>query len=420
LKTTGGKGAVATVALVATLVAIYSISQFFRNSIGVIGPNLAREFDLDAASLGFLGAIFYFSFALMQIPLGMAIDRYGPKASIVFTAIIAVIGTVVFALARDFAMLAGGRLIIGAGCSSFFMGALAIYAVRFPPEKFAVMTGIQLGAGTLGSLAATAPLAAASERYGWRASFLAIGALCAVLTVLVVLLVREEGGDRARRLARRETLGDLLRGVVAAARVPGFWGVFLMQATTYSAFATIVGLWGGPWLSQVFGMSLDERGRALFAMVLAQVIGLFLWGGADRLFRGYRIPGMIGVVGGVCMLAIAAIAPPSRDWLVSFLVVYAVFFAVTPILTAHGRALFPQPLIGRGLTLLNIGNMGGVFLQQMITGLVIEGFGARIVDGVRVYPEAGYRAVFAVLAVEMGVAVVLYARAADPHPSKIA
>ena len=407
-----------TVALVAALVAIYSISQFFRNAIGVIGPDLARDFDLDARSLGLLGAIFYFSFALMQIPLGIAIDRLGPRAAIIGTAGAAVAGTFIFALAADYSMLLVGRLVIGAGCSSFFMGALAIYARRFTPERFATMTGIQMGAGTLGSLAATAPLAAASAQFGWRAAFLAVGVLCAFLTLAVALLVREDSVEAGQRAARRENLGELLRGVVAASRVPSFWPVFLIQATTYSSFVTIVGLWGGPWLSQIFGMSLDRRGSVLFAMVLAQVIGLFIWGGADRLFGSYRAPGLIGVCGGLIMLTIAAVAPPPAGWLTPFLVVYGLFFAVTPVLTAHGRALFPTNLLGRGLTLLNIGNMGGVFIQQMLTGFVIEAFGARIVDGVRVYPEAGYRAVFAVLALEMAAAAALYARARDPHPSK--
>ena len=414
----GGKGAFAGVALVAALVAIYSVSQFFRNAIGVIGPDIAREFDLDASALGLLGAIFYLSFALMQIPVGMAIDRLGPKAAIVGTAVLVVAGAVLFGLARDFATLVGARLLIGAGCSSFFMGALAIYARRFPPETFATMTGVQMGAGTLGSLAATAPLAAASARFGWRASFMAVGALCALLTLLVVLLVREDADSRRVRAERRETLGDLVRGVAAAARVRSFWPVFLMQATTYSGFVTVVGLWGGPWLAQIHGMGLDQRGGVLFAMGLAQVIGRFIWGGADRLVRGYRIPGLIGVCGGVGMLAIAALAPPSGPWLTPFLVVYALFFAVTPVLTAHGRSLFPPELMGRGLTLLNIGNMGGVFFQQTLTGLVIEAFGVRIQDGARVYSATGYQAVFAVLAIEMAIAALLYMRAVDPHPLK--
>jgi len=166
-------------------------------------------------------------------------------------------------------------------------------------------------------------------------------------------------------------------------------------------------------------MDLRQRGDALFAMILAQVIGLFAWGWADKWLGSYKRAGMIGVLASLFMLCWAAAWPPTRSWVIPFLIVYALCFAVTPVLTAHGRALFPPRLLGRGLTLLNIGNMGGVFLQQAVTGLVIEAFGGHIADGVRVYPPEGYRAVFALLAGEMAVAALLYARATDPHLSKI-
>ena len=405
-------------ALLAALISIYSLSQFFRSSIAVIGPDLAREFGLDAASLGLLGSVFYFSFAFAQIPVGLALDSFGARATIVSTALVAFAGSLMFALAPDFFTLASGRFIIGAGCSSFYMGALSVYARRFPPDRFALMAGVQLGVGTLGSLAATSPLAAASARFGWRASFLGVGLLCLVLTIVAVPLLREDPETAKARLARRESLRSLLAGVVAASRVPSFWPLFFIQATTYSAFASIVGLWGGPWLAQIYGMNLDERGRVLFIAVLAQVIGLFLWGWTDRFFRAYKPASLIGVGGGIVMLTIAAAAPPSREWLTPLLVVFAFFIAVTPVLTAHGRALFPLELVGRGLTLLNVGNMGGVFVQQAVTGLVVESFGSRMVDGAPAYSPEGYRAMFALLAAELLVAALFYTRAIDLHPSR--
>ncbi len=413
-----GKINSANLALVGSLLAIYALSQFFRNSVGVIGPELAREFNLDARSLGLLGAIFYFSFALTQIPVGMAIDRFGAKETIVTTALAAIAGAVIFAQAANFTVLAAGRLIIGMGCSSFYMGTLTIYARRFPPDRFAMMAGIQLGAGTLGSLMATAPLVAASAWIGWRATFMGIAALCAVTTLIVAVLVREDDALRIERQKRRENLRDLLAGVAVAARVPSFWPVFLIQATTYSAFASIVGLWGSPWLTQVYGVNGEVSGRILFVTVLAQVSGLFAWGWADRFFGGYRVAGLTGVGGGVILLAILASAQPPLAWVPPLLALFALFLAVTPVLTAHGRALFPPELVGRGLTLLNVGNMGGVFVQQMLTGFVIESFGARVVDGVRIYPAAGYRAVFAVLGCELALAALLYWRCKDTHPSK--
>ena len=404
--------------LVASLIAIYSISQFFRNAIGVIGPDLAREFDLDARGLSLLASIFFLSFAALQIPLGLIIDRYGPKTAIVSTALIAVAGTILFALAQSFTALLVARLLIGAGCSSFFMGSLAIYAERFPPRRFSTMVGIQLGVGTLGALVATAPLAWSAAAWGWRPSFMAIGALTFILTIAVVLLVRDSQAAQARRTASQESLGAMLGGVTAAIRVPGFWPVFFMQATSYSAVAAVLGLWGGPWLAHVYGMDLAARGNVLFAMVVVQIIGLFIWGPSDRWFGSYRTPGLLG--GLFCLVTVligALFTLPA--WLITpYLLLYGFAFSTTPVLTAHGRALFPPQLLGRGLTLMNIGTMGGVFAQQALTGLLMESFGARIVDGARVYPPEGYRAVFGLIALELALALILFSRTHDPHPDK--
>ncbi len=415
----GGESAGAAIVLVASLVAIYSISQFFRNSIGVIGPDIAREFDLDARGLGLLASVFFLSFSALQIPLGMIIDRHGPKTAIVATAMIAVGGTVLFALAGSFSSLLAARLLIGAGCSSFFMGSLAIYAERFPPRRFSTMVGVQLGVGTTGALLATAPLAWSTARFGWRASFIAIAALTFVLTLLVMALVRESEAGQARRAERREDWRALLAGVVAATRVASFWPVFLMQAATYSAVAAIIGLWGGPWLTHVYGMDLAGRGQVLSFMVAVQIAGLFIWGPSDRWFSSYRTPGLIGGCFCLAVVATGALFPIPASLIAPYLLLYGFAFSTTPVLTAHGRALFPPQLLGRGLTLVNIGTMGGVFAQQALTGLVMESFGAKIVDGARVYPPEGYRAVLGLIAIELAMALFLYSRSNDPHPDKL-
>ena len=178
--------------LVTVLILAYVISQFFRNSLGVIGPNLAKEFQLEATHLSLLASAFFLSFALIQIPLGMAIDRYGPKICLLVPALVLLAGTLLFSFARNFSDLVIARLIIGLGCSSFLMAPLTIYAERFPPHMFGTMVGIHVGTGNLGSLGATAPLAFAAAWFGWRAGFLMIGALVAFAIVLIFFLVQDD------------------------------------------------------------------------------------------------------------------------------------------------------------------------------------------------------------------------------------
>lgn len=405
--------------LIASCIAIYMISQFFRNSINVIGPDLAREYDLDARALSLVASVFFLSFAAVQIPLGMAIDRFGPKICLIVPALIAVAGTLMFAWARTYWELVAARAVIGIGCSSFLMAPLAIYAERFPPAHFGTLVGLHVGVGSLGAIGATAPLAWASAAWGWRSAFFAVAILAVALIVLLVLFVNEDKGGRDRRQATRESIGELLHGVAAVARVKSFWPIFVMQMISYPAFGAIVALWSGPWLAQVYGVRLEDRGNILLAMTVSQILALFIFGPADRWFSSYKIPCMIGASVCACVLALAALIPIPAGLVAAYLVLVGFVFGFSPALTAHGKSLFPPNLMGRGLSIMNIAAIGGVYVQQWLTGQVMDLFEPVIVDGVRTYPPEAFRCVFGLLAVEIFLALLVYRRAHDPHPGRI-
>ena len=404
--------------IVAALVGIYMLSQFFRNALGVIGPDLARAFDLDAARLGFLSSVFFLSFAIAQIPLGMAIDRWGPRPAMLATAALMIGSTVLFAFARNYTELTLARMLMGFGCCSFLMAPLALYAERFPPERFSTFAGIHLGGGSFGMLAATAPLAWLAGAVGWRNSFLVAAVIAVIMATCVVLFARETPETLARRRARSETLGEALAGVAAATRIPGFWRIFFIQAATYSAFASIIGLWVGPGLSQVYGLPLGARGRMTLILAVAQIAGLFFWGASDRWFASYRRPALASIMLALATLATGALVVLPAAALPAFMAAFGFFFGATPLLTAHGKSLFPRELTGRGMTLINTGVIGGAFAQQAFTGFVIEAFGSKIVEGVRTYPPEAFRLVFGLLAVQLAIAGFFYLRAPDPHPER--
>src|SRR4051794_9919050 len=179
------------VTLVGALAAIYLVSQFLRNSVGVIAPDLAREIGLNAAEIGLLSSAFFLAFAAAQIPLGIALDRYGPKRCMLVCAAIAFAGTLVFALATTAAGLVFSRILMGLGSSCYLMAPLALYARRFPPRRFTSLAGIQMGIGSIGTLLVTAPLAWASAEFGWRMTFLFVAALVVVCGLLVAIAVKE-------------------------------------------------------------------------------------------------------------------------------------------------------------------------------------------------------------------------------------
>ncbi|NBJ12179.1 MFS transporter [Microvirga arsenatis] len=403
----------AALILVAALVSIYAVSQFLRNSIGVIANDLARELDLSATQTGLLSSAFFFSFAAVQIPIGILIDRYGPKRTMLGTAVLTVLGTALFALASSASLLIAARVLMGLGCSTFFMAPLVIYARRFPPERFAGLTSLQMGLANTGTLAATAPLAAASAAFGWRASFLTVAVLTVVIAGIIAVAVPRD----PRRDGPEESWGAAFRGVAAALKVPSFWPVFFMHLTTYGCFASVIGLWGGPWLSDVHGADLAARGNVLLLGATAQIVGMLMWGAMDRFWGSYKRPVLIGGAATILLLAVLVFVPLDRRWAALWFPLFGLCVAYTPILTSHGKSLFPSTLTGRGITLMNIGTMGGAFLSQSVTGMLIDVVG-RSDQGL--YRPEGYRLVFASLAAWLLLSLIFYVRAIDPHPSRYA
>jgi MFS family permease len=397
--------------LVAALVALYAISQFLRNSIGVIASDLSRELNLSATQTGLLSSAFFLSFAAAQIPVGIAIDRYGPKRAMIATVILAVAGTALFALAPSAPVLIAARAIMGLGCSTFFMAPLVIYARRFPPERFAALASLQMGLANIGTLGATAPLALSTALIGWRSSFLGVAGLTIIVALLILWLVPRD----ARKGAERESWADALRGVAAAVKVRSFWRVFFVQLTAYSCFATIIGLWAGPWLADVHGADATTKGNILLFGASAQMGGLLLWGAMDRFWGSYKKPVLVGGIATIMLLASAALFPLGLASAAVWLGVFGLFIAFTPILTAHGKSLFPAALTGRGITLMNIGTIGGAFLSQSVTGMLMDMVG-RSESGA--YLAEGYRLVFAALAGWLLLSLVFYTKAIDPHPSR--
>jgi MFS family permease len=388
----------AAITLVATLVSIYIVSQFLRNSIGVIAPNLAADLGLSPAEIGLLSSIFFLTFAAVQIPLGMALDRFGPRICLVIGAAITVIGAVVFACAASPAVLIFGRALLGLGTAGSFVASLAVYARRFPPDRFATLAGLQVGIGTLGALLATAPLAFSTATIGWRGSFLGVAAVTLLIGLMIAVVVK----DDAASARSRETLRESLSGIVAVLRTPSVGRLFVMNLTAYSTFGLIVGLWGGPYLTHIYGYDLEQRGSFLLIPVLTQIVGSMLWGPLDRLTGSHKLPVLVGA---------ALVGTLTPFMLVAWFAAFGFLSAYVPVLVAHGKALFSPHQVGRGLTVLNMGTMGGTFLAQAISGFVIGMFPTGP-DGA--YELAAYRLVFALQAGFILLTTLVYLGSRDP------
>jgi len=405
--------AAAAVVLVGALISIYIVSQFLRNSVGVIAPNLAAELGLSPAEIGTLSSAFFFAFAAVQIPLGMALDRFGPRRCLVVCAAITVAGAILFASATSPGGLILARVLLGLGASASLMAPLAVFARRFPAERFATLAGLQVGLGTIGTLIATAPLAFSTMAIGWRGSFLVLAAVICLIGIVLAAVVNDDGAGAQH--GRRETFGESVAGILMVIRTPSLGRLFVMQLVAYSSFALIVGLWGGPYLTHVYGYSLEARGSLLLIPALTQIVGSLFWGPMDRVAGGHKLPVLLGAgttTAALAYLAVVGTLAPAA--LIAWLAVFGFVSAFSPVLIAHGKALFPLHLVGRGLTILNMATMGGTFLVQIISGFVI-GLFPTASDGA--YALDAYRLVFGLQAAFILLASLAYLGSRDPAGS---
>src|SRR5512134_2819362 len=170
----------------------YFLSFFFRNVNAVISRDLASEFALSSSDLGFLTSMYLLAFAAFQLPLGVLLDRYGPRRVVAALMSIAGAGALVFGLAQDFVTLSAGRALIGLGVSGGLMGAIKAFTLWFPLSRLASLNGLYLAVGGIGGLSATAPVEALLGPLGWRALFYCVAGLSVAAAALIFFIVPEK------------------------------------------------------------------------------------------------------------------------------------------------------------------------------------------------------------------------------------
>ena len=401
----------APLALVASLCAVFVISQFYRSAIAVIAPDLSQEMNLSAETLGLLSGAFFIASAAMQIPVGILLDRYGPRRVLPAMLAFTIGGAVLFASGEGPWQLIPGQFLIGAGCSGVFIGGLVAVSRWFPPDRFTTVGGVMIAVSNIGTLLSGTPLALAVEAVGWRMTVLGTGLLTGILALVVLVLVRDAPPGHSWFRRTPETLGQTVRGVGEVLRHPLIWPLAAIAFFTYASSFTIRGLWGGPWLADVYGLDALGRGHVLLAMSAATLIGVAVWGPVNRALGSYRRPVTLGALGGVLSLALLAGLPSPPLWLaVLLLCSLAGFASYYALMLAHGRTFFPDRLVGRAMTVINFATFAGVSVMQVLSGVLVGLFPAGP-DGD--HPVAAYRLLFAILGATLLFAVLVYRRVPD-------
>lgn len=369
---------------IAALFVAYVLSQFYRAFLAVLTPVLIQDLDLSAADLASASGWWFLAFAAMQIPIGSGLDRWGPRWTATALMAVGAVGALLFALANGAFQINLAMALIGVGCAPVLMASYYIFARTYSPAVFGTLAGITIGVGSLGNIAASLPLAAAVEAFGWRNTVFALAAITAVTTLAVGALVRDPA--RVETTAGGSLL-DLLK-------MPALWPILLMMAVCYPAPSGLRGLWVGPWYADVFGADAAAIGQVTLIMGLAMVAGNLAYGPMERLLgtrKGLVAGGNALMLG--CLLGLYACAA-TPGWIpVALLAGVGFFGASFPIVMAHGRAFLPPHLLGRGVTLINLFGIGSAGLMQMVTGQ-LHRMASQPSAALQPSPEAPYAMLF--------------------------
>lgn len=357
----------------------YFLSYAFRTVNAAIGPDLSAELSLQAAAFGTITSAYFAAFALAQVPLGVALDRWGPRRTEATMLLFAVAGAVVFALAQTIPQLAIGRALIGLGVSACLMAAFKANTMFWPIERLPLANGLLLGFGGLGAASATLPVDWLLTMVDWRVVVAGMAALAAATAAAIWIAAPEPRHPAPGRPLAKDTLRAQFAGVGLVLRSAVFWRIAPLTVATHATFLAYQTLWAGPHMRDTQGLARGEVALGMAIVTGAMAFGYPLLGAlADWLNRRYALATqrVFGIYGALFVLAQVPLAlgmaqgGPYLQWgLFGFL------GCGTILGYAALTQSFPAALAGRVNATLNLFVFGSAFVFQAGIGAILAGLG---------------------------------------------
>ena len=390
-----------------TLSALLILSLFYRVSNAVIAPDLFQDLGLNAETLGILGGAYFYSFTLLQIPMGPMLDRIGPRIIMASSSLIGALGAFLFGLGSSFTAAFFGRILIGVGMASILMGSFKVFVLRFPPNQFATLAGVLVSIGTLGNILAASPLAYLTSTIGWRMTFILAGGITALLAFLIFWILKGEEGAKDHRSPSNPEIGVLpsMRLILGSLV---FWQIGVAAFFRYGTFVSLQGLWLGPYLIDTQGYSPVQTGNLLIFLAIGIIVGGPIAGRlSDRILRARKGVALWGLVlYALSLFPLLGVLNIESRYLYGFLFfLMGLFNSFGMVIYSHAKELFPISISGTIMTLVNFFTMAGGAIFMPLIGRVVESFPKTD----HAYPAEAYHLAFLICFLGMAASVIFYA-----------
>ena len=372
----------------------FYLSYLYRSVNAIIAPDLIRDIGVDAASLGLLSSAYFIAFAAFQIPLGIILDRFGPRKVESFLLLFAALGACIFAASDTLLNLIIGRALIGLGVSACLMASFKCFVDWFPKQQIPLTNGAIMMAGGLGALTATAPIEFLLNFTDWRGIFWVFAVLTLISSFLIYFIVPER--PAARKIIGDTSLYEQLSGLLEVIRDPLFKRYVPFSVTSQGAMLALQSLWMGPWLRDVAGLSRAETASSLLLMTIALASGFLSWGIIGERLGRYGVSSMTISLLGVAIFLIVQliIILEPLDFVLPIILMFGFFGTAGSLSYAGLIQNFPNHLSGRVYTTANLLVFLLAFICQWGVGVIIDLL-PQTVDGK--FSPLGYQISFSVV-----------------------
>jgi MFS family permease len=394
----------------------YLMAFFQRVSPAVMTDALMRDFQIGAAALGNLSALYFYSYVAMQIPTGIIADRWGPRRLLSFGALVAGVGALLFALAPGILLVGAGRLLIGGSVAVAFVGLLQLTNNWFPPRYYAMAAGMALFVGIIGAVCAGPPLRLLVDQYGWRGTILVSSLATFAIATAIWIVVRDHPQDRGfadwNRSGQNRSPSErlsVMAGLREVLRYRNTLLLFLIPGGVVGPVLTFSGLWGVPYLTTHHGLRPAWASALTTTLLVAWAVGGPVFGWLSD-HTGRRKP--LYIAG--CALALAG-------WAVAIYVRHLPLAALLAVLVITGfssgcmiisfafvKESVPASLSGTATGVVNMGVMSGPMVLQPLVGWMLDlRWNGQLADGARLYGLDAYQAGFSLMIAWTVLAVIL-------------
>jgi len=393
----------------------YIMVYFHRTSTAVMAPDLTTTFGLNTKDMGLFGSMYFYAYAMCQLPAGILADRWGARETTSVSMLLASVATFLLVLSRTFEQALLSRFLVGMGVAFIYVCGMRLLADWFRKDEFATFSGIFVAIGNAGSLASAAPLVALMALVGWRGALTVSGALTVLIAALLFSLLRNKpadaglpAGEAIENIQRpalpvmgiAETLGIVIRKY-------NFWTIALLFFVLYGSQMGFQGLWAGPYLMNVYHMTNAQAGKMLMLIPAGLIVGCPIAGIiADRIIKSKKSVIIFGVVLNLCILLLLITKIDSLSWRLLQVLMFSYGFSCgfEVVIWTNLRENVDLSIFGISAGFTNIFVFSGGAIYQLLMGRIISR--APVVDGV--ISASGFKSAFMFCAVSLILALSFF------------